>query len=329
MTRRVLLLLLLCALPVRAQAQPCDETLAYYVSSSEMAAPAQPVSRIVCAGDSEISPLAEPFREQNIGLGAWSPANNMFAFGFGTIQVISEENPSPTIVLQETEDSYYQVPSWSPDGTQLIAVETQSIDEQQWLILADLEGSSQRIQQLVATADEEVVVIPLQWSPSGGWVAYALSQKVGDTTWDTNIYLLDTSCFNNEAETCSTHPLEITDHSGERPLVTGDDGEELLEPWWGAAWSPDGERLAFACGANLCFLNADGSNFRRSDFEFYGHSLAWSRSGDYIAFTADDDIHLYNVSEESIINLTQTPEQQEFMPTWLPLPESAFLFEMS
>jgi WD40 repeat protein len=101
----------------------------------------------------------------------------------------------------------------------------------------------------------------------------------------------------------------------------------IPEPWWGASWSPDGEQIAFICGENLCFLNADGTDFRRSVIEFYGNSLAWSPSGRYLASAADGDIYVYDIEEDRHINLTETPDVQEFLPVWIPLPEGEFLFE--
>lgn len=54
------------------------------------------------------------------------------------------------------------------------------------------------------------------------------------------------------------------------------------------AWSPDGQKLAFACGAetyDICVINADGSDYRRLTDTQDSSNPAWSPDGTRIAFT--------------------------------------------
>lgn len=317
--------ILMMTIVTTAHAQSCEEAVAYYVPPTADGAGAQQVAHNVCTG--EIMPLRQEMIDQNVSVGAWSLATNSVAYGFGSIFVITEENPTPQIVLEETETSFYHDPIWSPDGTQLVVTETDEPSATEWLVVADLEGNARRLLQTVTTPESETVIIPVLWSPDGAWISYTVSRPVDDQNWGANIMLLDTACIDDPALTCEAHELEITDGSGVREPLELEGGGTMPEHWWSAAWSPDSQQLAFVCGMNLCFLNTDGTNFRRSTVEFFGHSLAWSPSGQYLAYFADGDIYVYDIEAEEHINLTQTPDVQEFLPVWIPLPEGEFLFE--
>lgn len=316
--------MLMLAFATTTQAQSCEEAVAYYVPPTAEGAGAQQVAQNVCTG--EIMQLRPEMSDQNVSVGAWSFATDVVAYGFGTIFVVSEENPTPQILLEETEDSFYHDPIWSPDGTKLVVTETQESSAAEWLVVTDLEGNSRRLIQTITTPENETVIIPILWSPDGAWISYTISQPVDEQNWGANIMLLDTACIDDPEQTCEAHELTITDGSGERLPLELEGGGSMPEHWWSAAWSPDSQQLAFVCGMHLCFLNVDGTNFRRSTVEFFGHSLAWSPSGQYLAYFADGDVYVYDVEAEEHINLTQTPDVQEFLPVWLPLPEGEFLF---
>lgn len=325
MKRLLLSCALVLAFATTAQAQSCEEAVAYYVPPTAEGEGAQQVAQTICTG--EIMRLRQERSDQNVSVGAWSLATNAVAYGFGTIFTVSEANPTPQIVLEETETSFYHDPLWSPDGTQLVVTETEEASAAEWLVVTDLEGTARRLVQTISTPENETVVIPMMWSQDGEWISYTLSQQVDEQNWGANIMLLDTACIDDLEQTCEAHTLEITDGSGERLPLELEGGGTMLEHWWSAAWSPDSEQLAFVCGEHLCFLNTDGTDLRRSTIEFYGHSLAWSPSGQYLAYFLDGDIYFYDIEEEEHINLTETPDVQEFLPVWIPLPEGEFLFE--
>jgi WD40 repeat protein len=327
MRRELLSLCLVCTFVTAVQAQSCAEALVYHVASATDGQTAPLLARTLCDHTDEVLTLATSFRAQNAGLDAWFAPDRAAAYGFGSVLTFSEVNPTPQVVLEENDTAYYHNPMWSPNGDQLLVVETSQEGEAEWLVLTDLEGNARRIAQLIANPNDESLIVPITWSPDGQWVSYALSHRLDEERWDANIQLLDTTCIGDPAQTCAAHVLEITDGSGERPMLTTEGWLDVPEHWWGATWSPDSQRLAFVCGDHLCFLNADGTDFQRSDFEFHGHSLAWSPSGNYLAYFADNDIYVYGLRQNERINVTQTPEVQEFLPAWITLPEGEFLFE--
>jgi Tol biopolymer transport system component len=199
-----------------------------------------------------------------MALEAWSRANNAVAYGFGTIFTVSEVDLTPQAVLLETRLLFTIL--WSPDGTQLVVIETEQSGASEWLVERS-DSNTRRLMQLSTNAEDETIILPVVWSPDGDWISYALSQQVDEQNWGANILLLDTACIDDPEQACEPHELEITDDSGERPSLELEGGGTMPEHWWGAVWSPDGEQLAFVCGQHLCFLNADGTNFRRLDFE--------------------------------------------------------------
>jgi Tol biopolymer transport system component len=207
----------------------------------------------------------------------------------------------------------------------MVAVATDEETATDSLVVIDLNGEARQIAQITSNPEQEALIVPIRWSPDGAWISYARSHTSDNVNWETDIELLSTACLADPALTCETHTLAIMDDSGERSTVENE-GETLLEHWWGMTWSPDGAQLVFLCSAEaMCFLNADGTNFRRSDIMPGGNSLAWSASGDYLAYQAGGDIYVYDIEQDSHTNITETLERLEFVPTWIPLPEGEFL----
>lgn len=328
MKRLLLVLFLISSFVTIAQAQSCDEALAYYVSSTPNGSGEQWVAQTECSGKSEVLPLIEALREQNVGEFNWSEASESVAYGFGTIYVMSAADPTPRPVIEETETIFYHSPVWSPDGTQLVVVATDEENATDSLVVTNINGEARQIAQITANPEQEALIVPIRWSPDGGWISYARSHTTDNLNWETDIELLSTDCIEDPAAACEKHTLAITDDSGERPDVEGEGGTLAPEPWWGMTWSPDGEQLAFLCYIRaICFLNADGSDFRQVDIAVDAHSLAWSASGDYLAYQAEGEIYVYDIEQDTHTNITETPERLEFVPTWIPLPEGEFLLD--
>jgi dipeptidyl aminopeptidase/acylaminoacyl peptidase len=91
--------------------------------------------------------------------------------------------------------------------------------------------------------------------------------------------------------------------------------------------SPDGTKLAFACGAepnNICVMNADGSNVTTLTDVKADSSPAWSPDGTKIAFHSarEGSNHIYFISPDggAVTRLTVNDENllAESSPTWSP-----------
>jgi TolB protein len=95
-------------------------------------------------------------------------------------------------------------------------------------------------------------------------------------------------------------------------------------------WSHDGAFVAFESLRNgnldIYIMAADGSQvLQLTSNEAADFAPAWSPDGRHIAFVSyrdgSKDIFLYPLdvgSEEAVVNLTQTPDQDEDAPTWSP-----------
>ncbi len=138
------------------------------------------------------------------------------------------------------------------------------------------------------------------WSPDGRHLAYASRQ---DGNWE--LYIDDTA-------------------TGDSTRLTYD-----LSFQGAPTWSSDGKWLAYESyqGNNLdvYIMRIDGSEppIRlpgNSDSPDY--SPSWSSDGRRIAFVSlrdgNQDIYIFSLDDQSVVNLTRTPDRQEDHPVWSP-----------
>lgn len=138
------------------------------------------------------------------------------------------------------------------------------------------------------------------WSPDGRKLAYASRQ---DGNWE--LYIYDTS-------------------TGSTTRMTYD-----LSFQGGPTWSSDGEWLAYESyqGSNLdvYVMRIDGTQQpirlpANSDAPDY--APAWSPDGRHIAFVSlrdgNQDIYDFSLDDQTLVNLTRTPDRQEDFPAWSP-----------
>lgn len=88
------------------------------------------------------------------------------------------------------------------------------------------------------------------------------------------------------------------------------------------AWSPDGTKIAFNCGANICTMNADGSGIVHLTANVLAESPAWSPDGSRIAFDEQEQtgkFHIYvmNADGTRVTELT-TGSANDGSPDWSP-----------
>jgi TolB protein len=139
------------------------------------------------------------------------------------------------------------------------------------------------------------------WSPDGRYLAFA-SHRGGN--WD--LYLMEMS---------SGTILRIT----RSPHFKG-----------APTWSPDGQWLAYEAyvdgNLDIYIVNIDTLETQRlTDGPAPDYSPAWSPDGRHIAFTsyrnATQDIFILSLDDGTVINLTNTPDQNEDYAAWSPTGE--------
>lgn len=178
-------------------------------------------------------------------------------------------------------------PSWSPDGTRL-AFESFR-DGNFEIYVTNIDGSN----QIRITNDSAGDSHPV-WSPVGNEIAF-VSNRYG------NADILLTS-LNGSISTLTTN----------------------VAPDSAPTWSPDGSRIAFQTHdgelSHLCIIGRDGlgQNCVTSAMAKYSPP-AWSPDGNWIAAsTPDSGIHLFNLADNSMTQLSAPGIEPLGIPSWSP-----------
>lgn len=214
-----------------------------------------------------------------------------------TLWLIDSTDPNST-PAQMTYGGAVSSACLSPDGDQ-IAFLSRCADQQHPSVhILRVNGGEARPLQGLDTLQVESI---LQWSPDGcRLLATAKTPWAEDDRDDVSHsarpivtrhlpYKLDgvgaTAGFRTHL-----YAIEVDDTGPPQPLISGDFDVKS------AAWSPDGERLAFAATAstkqrhpvNLHLLESDGSRRQLTDHMAAITGLAWSPSGELLAFTGSE-----------------------------------------
>jgi Tol biopolymer transport system component len=217
----------------------------------------------------------------------------------------------------------YALPSWSPEGAQLVFARASGPASA--ILIARADGN--RLRRLARTG----VLSQLTLSPNGRSIAYAsrgrlivirrdgTSRRVvgsgADLAWSGDGSRL---AF---AGSAVGGPIQVVkvDGSGRRRLTA-----EHLDHM--PAWSPDGERLAFTRAAAagrpdyLYVVGADGSGLRRLGPQ--GAAPAWSPDGRRLAFWQSNGegvvLSVYSFADAQVRTLTRTFPAFSRAPVWSP-----------
>jgi len=235
--------------------------------------------------------------------------------------------------LTNTPDTNESSPSWSADGTRIAYFEGWGADT---LMVMDADGTN-RI-ALTAASTSPFGSRPT-WSPGGRQIAFVANRPGSPVSIQADLVVIDLDTL---SETVISRP---TSFGG--ALADADE----IEP----AWSPDGERIAFAgvrpetypdpiTGAptqaaqwEIASVNPDGSGEEilsggdpatdRADFLEEDRAPAWAPSGSMLVFMSQDQVpsccgpwQLWGVNRDGsgASNLSNDTTVNDLFPSWSP-----------
>lgn len=234
----------------------------------------------------------------------WSPDGEKIAFrkdirnkvDISEIHVIDVEGGD---IVQLTEpDGDYSSPDWSPDGEEIVfGFMAQGNSPQIYIMNAD--GTSQR-----PLFESRNWAAEPEWSPTGRYIAYRGSVGIPPEALLHQIYIVNAA---------DQQIIRVTD-------------EALI--YETPVWSPDGQEIAFAAGADrreldIYILRLDDSRITQVTDERGTEFLpTWSPDGEHIAFVSivdDGEADISRVARDGgkIVQLTDHPGKDRF-PAWSP-----------
>jgi YVTN family beta-propeller protein len=138
------------------------------------------------------------------------------------------------------------------------------------------------------------------WSPDGKWLVYAHNYYGSGTP--------------NEDQYWN---LYLSDHIGQEPRWLVGYGDHR-EP----AWSPDGSKIVWRCGENLCIMDLTTGNYYVIPIDGVGGSCGnplWSPDGQWIAAVCGTQIYIVPPVGGTAINVSQnTNGTVDSYPSWSP-----------
>jgi WD40 repeat protein len=264
----------------------------------------------------------------------YSNATHTLAFTNGArIFLFDSDDEAPRqLTLDDTEGHDYlefEALAWSPDGQSLAVAVLENTSEynlptRMTILIYEVAEDSWR--EAIEVMYEELGLLTyleiLRWSPDGSAIAFSLDTIIQIRFYTTHYF--DTACF-DEGE-CEHSEILM------RP-ANNEDG--YPENRYAPDWSPDGSRLGFICGDDLCIFDRESRQVERLEEFDIVDEFMWMPCGNRIVYQSEDANILVrdldSGEERTLVTIEQSAYlfQMQEMLGLLPMPDAAFLFENS
>jgi Tol biopolymer transport system component len=234
---------------------------------------------------------------------SWSPDGKKIASGCLDHDIyIVDAGTGELQNLTNSPDVMESLPVWSPNGKNIaFAIFNPPYFD---ISLMDADGTNE-----TKLASERGICDELAWVPGGGKVSY--------TWYPEDIQMPEGIC----------RDICVVDTSdGSRINLT--DSPEYDDRY--SSWSPDGTKITFSSrrqvnDMQIYVMNIDGSRLSQLTADYRdSYHPSWSPDGRKIACTSSvsqpdrQDIYVIDADGSNVINLTDTPGIDDFLPVWSP-----------
>jgi len=222
---------------------------------------------------------------------AWAPTGAKLAF-IKDGQLATANADGSGLQQLTTSPNFAFRPSWSGDGAKIAFANALNMTAKSQVYRVNADGMGLVNLSASTTADFDPV-----FSPDGARIAFTRypNQYLG---WTGNLYVMS------------------ADGSGKLALTTTSDT-------YGAAWSPNGQQLAFTrklgTAIDLFVVSAAGGGLTRltAGLSIYGIPT-WSADGARISFSANSEIYTVNADGTNLTNVTNAAAANNSFPAFLP-----------
>ncbi len=206
--------------------------------------------------------------------------------------------------LSKGEGMYFD-PSWSPDHKQILFGKVTVAEKKTRLCLMKADGSDTTV---LLTSAEQTLFISPSWSPDGKHIAYSEAHIGSGPDPKATIFVMDPDGKNRVRLADGAVPVWALDSkrilfSPSRSLsgqgipeiatidLDGTNIKTVAEKGFGAAWSPDGKRIAYANESDghpeIFVMDADGSHSKILTKTTGALSIGplWTADGKHILYT--------------------------------------------
>jgi len=194
--------------------------------------------------------------------------------GMGDIWIMNSDGSGKYAVVQNS--AWDERPCWSPDGNYLTFISNQSTwPGDVWKV----QISSGTQTRLTSIGNLNYVSSANAWSPNGQKILFITNRITGvlDTT---HIWIMN------------------SDGSSQAALTSGNQVHD-----YGAAWSPDGNGIAYIHNGNIWVMNSDGFNQHQIITNAVG-PLTYSPDGKKIAFARNNQLWMMNADGSAQVQIT-------------------------